>query len=166
MTEDMLPQATLILGVGNIIMGDEGFGVHVVRRLKEKELPSGVRVEEGGVGGFDLLGTLDDVQRVIVVDVMNLDLPPGDVCLFKPGPDFREPDKNIVSFHQIGVLELVQMWGLLGREPEIFYLVTRPEKLEWSMDLTSAVATAVNKAVSLLDEICNDSFAALERSAI
>jgi hydrogenase maturation protease len=163
--EEMPLKTTLILGVGNVVMGDEGFGVHVARKLEENELPPGVRVEEGGVGGFNLLGTLGDIQRVIVVDVMMMDLPPGDICLFKPGPDFRGPEKNIVSFHQIGVLELVQMWGLIGKEPEVFYLVTCPERLEWSMELTPPVAIAVEKAVDLLDEICNDSFAALERSA-
>ena len=134
MKEQDSPQTTLILGVGNIIMGDEGFGVHVARSLKETELPADVKVEEGGVGGFELLGALEGIQRVIVVDVMAVDLSPGEILLFKPGPDFGEPGKRIISFHQVGVLELVQMWGLLGYEPEIFFLVTQPEKLEWSTE--------------------------------
>ena len=158
------PEATLVLGVGNIIMGDEGFGVHVVRRLKECGLPSGVRIEEGGVGGFNLLGSLEGVSRVILVDVMMIDVAPGEVCLFKPGPGFREPGKNIVSFHQVGILELVRMWGLLGYEPEIFFLVTRPEKLDWGMELTPTVDAAVTKAVKLLIKVCHDDFNVLERS--
>ena len=55
MTETALKKA-LILGVGNLILGDEGFGVHVARRLKESGLPAGIDVTEGHVGGFDLLG--------------------------------------------------------------------------------------------------------------
>jgi hydrogenase maturation protease len=164
LTGQNLPHTTLILGAGNIIMGDEGFGVQVVRKLKEAELPSGVKVEEGGVGGFNLLGSLEGVSRLIVVDVIAADIDPGEVYLFKPGPDFAEPGKKIISFHQVGVLELVQMWGLLGYEPEIFFLVTRPEKLEWGMELSPPVQSAADKAIRLLKELCRDNFAGLERS--
>jgi hydrogenase maturation protease len=158
------PGVTLILGVGNIIMGDEGFGVHVVRSLRDIELPDNVRVEEGGVGGFNLLGSLEGVKRLIVVDIMTTDKPPDELLFFKPGPDFAEPGKRIISFHQVGVLELVQMWGLLGYEPEIFFLVTQPEKLEWGTELSPPVQSAANKAVSLLKELCLNNFAGLERS--
>ena len=157
-------ETTLILGVGNIVLSDEGFGVHVVRKLKDIELPPGVKVEEGGVGGFNLLSVLEGIQRVIVVDVMMMDLAPGEICLFKPGPGFSEPGKNILSFHQVGVPELVSMWGLLGHEPEIYLLVTRPEKLAWGMELTPSVAEAAEKAAALLKDICRDNFVTLERS--
>jgi hydrogenase maturation protease len=159
------PGVTLILGVGNTIMGDEGFGVYVARRLKEIKLPNNVRVEEGGVGGFNLLGLLGGVSRLIVVDIMMTDKPPGELLFFKPGPDFSEPGKRIISFHQVGVLELVQMWGLLGYQPEIFFLVTRPEKLEWGTELSPPVRRAADKAIRLLNELCFDNFAGLERSA-
>ena len=155
---------TLVLGIGNIVMADEGFGVHVVRQLGKTELPPGVRIEEGGVGGFNLLGSLEGVRQLIVVDVMMTDIPPGDVLLFKPGPGFSEPGKNIISFHQVGVLELVKMWGLLGHEPEVFFLVTRPEKLEWGTELSPPVRAAAGKAVSLLEKLLRDNFSGPERS--
>jgi hydrogenase maturation protease len=158
------PQTTLILGVGNIIMGDEGFGVRVVQRLKDIDLSDNIRIEEGGVGGFNLLGSLEGIKRLIVVDVMMTDIKPGEVCLFRPGPDLAEPGKRIISFHQVGVLELVQMWSLLGYELEVFFLVTRPEKLEWGTELSEPVRNAAAKAVSLLEELCGDNFTKLERS--
>lgn len=156
----------MILGVGNIIMGDEGFGVHVASQLKDAAVPADVRVEEGGVGGFNLLGLLEGVKRVIVVDIMNTDIPPGDVLLFKPGPDFSEPGKRILSFHQVGVPELVQMWGLLGYQAEVFFLVTRPQRLEWSTELSPAVQLAATKAVNLIKDLCQDNFARLERGVL
>jgi hydrogenase maturation protease len=159
------PEVTLILGVGNTIMGDEGFGVYVARQLKEGKLPDNVRVEEGGVGGFNLLGLLEGIKRLIVVDIMMTDKTPGQLLFFKPGPDFTEPGKKIISFHQVGVLELVQMWGLLGYQPEIFFLVTRPQKLEWGMELSPPVQMAANKAIRFINELCLDNFAGLERSA-
>jgi hydrogenase maturation protease len=166
LTEERHPEKILILGVGNVIMGDDGFGVRVARQLKDIELGRNVSVEEGGVGGFNLLGALEGVRRVIVVDVMNTDIPAGEVLFFKPGPGFSEPGKRIVSFHQVGVLELVQMWGLLGYQAEVFFLVTRPEKLEWSTDLSPAVRRAVTKAVNLIKELGKDNFAGLERRAL
>lgn len=166
MSEEMRPDTTLILGVGNIIMGDEGFGVHVARELKDAELGDGVKVEEGGVGGFSLLGLLEGVKRVIVVDVMNADIPPGEVLFFKPGADFSEPGKRILSFHQVGVPELVQMWGLLGYQAEVFFLVTRPQRLEWSAELSPAAQLAAAKAVNLIKKFSVDNFAGLERSAL
>jgi hydrogenase maturation protease len=166
LTEERHPEITLVLGVGNVIMGDEGFGVQVARQLKDIELGRDVRVEEGGVGGFNLLGVLEGVKRVIVVDVMNTDIPAGEILFFKPGPDFSEPGKRIVSFHQVGVLELVQMWGLLGNQAEVFFLVTRPEKLEWSTELSPAARLAVTKAVRLIKELGKDNFTGLERGAL
>jgi hydrogenase maturation protease len=158
------PQQTLILGVGNLILGDEGFGVHVARRLKEEDLPAGVTVAEGHVGGFDLLGVLEGVSRVIVVDVMITDLAPGEIRLFKPGPECAEPGKRIISFHQIGVLELAQLWGLLGYAPDVYFLVTRPQRLDWSTEMSAPVAAAADKAAALLLELCREDFARLERS--
>jgi hydrogenase maturation protease len=160
------PETTLILGVGNIILGDEGFGVHVARRLKDMELPGNVRVEEGGVGGFNLLGLLEGVKQVIVIDAMMIDLPPGEVLFFKPGANFNEAGKRIISFHQIGVPELVQMMGLIDYRAEVFFLVTRPQRIEWSTGLSPAVQLAVTKAVNMIKELSKDNFARLERGVL
>jgi hydrogenase maturation protease len=76
---------TLIMGLGNVLLGDDGFGVHVIRHLKETVLPDNIRLIEGGVGGFNLLGYLEGVQRLVIVDAMIVDLTLGEVCLFQPG---------------------------------------------------------------------------------
>lgn len=157
MTESAGDGTTIVLGLGNLLLGDEGWGVHVVRCLNELKLPGHVRVEEGGVGGFNLLGCLDGVKRVLVVDVMMMDSPPGELRLLGPGEKPEEPDKRILSFHQVGVLELVKIWGLLGYEPEVSFLVTRPEKMEWSTELSPALQKAVRKAAKLIERLCTES---------
>jgi len=153
----------LILGVGNIIMGDDGFGVHVARRLKDAALPPYVRVEEGGVGGLNLLGLLEGVGRLIIVDTMVTDKPDGELVFFRPGQGFGEPGKKAVSFHQLGVLELLQMWSLLGHEIEVYFLVTRPQNLSWGSRLSPPLQTAVDRAVEFLQELVCNNFASLER---
>lgn len=157
-------ESTLVLGIGNILLGDEGFGVHVARGLKEVELPDNVRVEEGGVGGFNLLGLLEDVRRLVIIDIMMIDLPAGEMLFFKPGLDFTEPGKRIISFHQVGVIELIQMWSLLEHEPEVFFLVTHPERMEWNLELSPPLHNAAERAVKLITELCWNNFTGLERS--
>lgn len=156
MTENAQNGTMMVLGLGNLLLGDEGFGIHVIRRLKEVGLPRQIRIEEGGVGGFNLLGHLDGVKRLLVVDVMMLKSPSGELQLLKSDQKPSEPRKQILSFHQVGVLELVQMWGLLGHEPEIIFLVTRPEKMEWSTELSPPLQSAVPEATDLIRRLCID----------
>ena len=157
---------TLIMGLGNVLLGDEGFGVHVARRLKEIQLPERVRVEEGGVAGLNLLGYLEGVEKLVFVDAMMLDSPPGELMLWRPGLDFRETGKNIVSFHQVGVMELVRIWGLLGHEPETLFLVARPEKMEPGMELSPALQRAAERAAEIIEKLVGNNFADLERSKV
>ena len=156
MTENSGNGTTMVLGLGNLLMGDEGFGVHVVRRLKEVELPSHVRVVEGGVGGFNLLGYLEGVKWLLVVDVMMTDSPPGELRLLNSDQKPEERGKQILSFHQVGILELVKMWGLLGYEPEIMFLVTRPEKIEWSTELSPPLQSAADQATKMIQHLCTE----------
>ena len=66
------PPRTLVLGVGNLLQGDEGFGVHVVRRLAAEGAPAWVRIEDGGTGGVDLLELITAHERVIVIDALRV----------------------------------------------------------------------------------------------
>ena len=156
---------TLIMGLGNVLLGDEGFGIHVARLLKSSGLPDYVRIEEGGVGGFDLLGYLEGVDRLFVIDVMMTDLLPGELRLYKLGSELLEPGKTILSFHQVGVQELLQMWSLIGSPPDTFLLVTRPENVNVSVSLSPSLQGAVVKAVKLVEQLVHDEFTGLERSS-
>ena len=144
---------TLIMGMGNALLGDEGFGLHVIRRLKDYKLPDNVKLLEGGVGGFDLLGHLEGVSRLIAIDVMIMDAPPGELRMYRPGPELAEPGKVMLSFHQVGVLDLMQMWSLIGVEPETYFLVTRPLKVDVSMELSPPLQIAADRAVGIIKEM-------------
>ena len=144
---------TLVLGLGNVLLGDEGFGVHVVRRLQWCELSHDVRVVDGGVGGFNLLGYLEGVKRLIIVDVMMHDSPPGQLLLIEPGTKLDEPGKRLMSRHQFGVLDLLKTWRLIGDEPDVYLLVTRPESLEWSTELSPSMQAACAEAVEVIKKL-------------
>ncbi|MGI2336773.1 MAG: hydrogenase maturation protease [Dehalogenimonas sp.] len=148
-------EQTLILGIGNVIMGDEGFGIHVLRRLKEYTFPDHIRLHDGAVAGFDLLGHLEGVERLVIVDVMITDLEPGEIGWMEMDASFNAPNKTDLSFHQVGIVELLQIAELVGHKPKVQFLVTRPEKLEWSFELTEATRQAADKAVAYLVENFN-----------
>ena len=154
---------TLILGAGNIAAGDEGFGVHVARRLGKMDLPPDVKVVEGGVGGFDLLGHLEGVGRLIVVDIIALEKPPGELFLFKPGGTSIEPGKKVVSFHQVGVLELIQIAAVIGLDPEVFVLATPPETMNWSFELSGALSKAADATALFLKNMADENFIGLKK---
>ena len=144
---------TLIMGLGNALLGDEGFGLHVIRQLKDYKLPDNVKLLEGGVGGFDLLGHLEGVNRLIVIDVMMMDAPPGELRMYTPGPELAEPGKVMLSFHQVGILDLLQMWSLIGMEPETCFLVTRPLKVDVGIELSPPLQLAAGRVVKIVKEM-------------
>ncbi|KTB48962.1 hydrogenase maturation protease [Dehalogenimonas alkenigignens] len=145
--------ATLILGVGNVALGDEGFGIHVARRIKEIGVSDNVKVEAGGVAGFDLLGLLPGVERLVIVDVMDADMPPGEIGWFELDKDFKSSEASKLSFHQVGVVELLQIAGVIGLKPKVEFLVTRPTRIEWSFELSADVQQAADKAVQHLQRL-------------
>ncbi|MEN8613879.1 hydrogenase maturation protease [Dehalogenimonas sp. THU2] len=140
----------LVLGVGNEALGDEGFGIHVVRKLKENGFPEHIRIEAGGVAGFDLLGLLSGVDRLIIVDVMVCDLEPGDIGRFNLDAEFKASGRVPMSFHELSVLDLLQIAEVVGLNPRVEFLVTKPVKLEWGFELSPLVQQAADKAVDYL----------------
>jgi hydrogenase maturation protease len=144
----------LILGVGNILLADEGVGVHVVRRLMEMELPPHVEVIDGGTGGLDLLPYFRDKERVIIIDALKVEEEPGSIYRLHPG-DFGAGTQPILSLHQLGIAELLESARLLGFNPEVTIFGIAPKDIEsCSLELTPEVERAIPKVIRMiLDEI-------------
>ncbi len=111
----------LVMGVGNLLMGDEGVGVHALRALDAKRLPSNVRLLDGGTGGFHLLPYLQEYPVVIIIDATMDQRPPGTVRVLEP--KFASDFPKVLSAHDIGLKDLVESAALLGKLPKI-YLIT------------------------------------------
>ena len=110
-------KSTLILGIGNILMDDEGVGVHVAKMLEEVSLPDHVTVLDGGTGGFHLLEYFELHDHVIMIDATLDGRPPGTIRLIKPR--FASDFPPAMSTHDIGLKDLVSALQLLGKMPEI-----------------------------------------------
>lgn len=139
----------LILGIGNLLMGDEGVGVHLVRRLAEEEWPQGVVIEDGGTAGFQLMGFLDDYPIVILIDAA---LEPDRAGQFRlVQPRFSKDYPKALSTHDIGLKDLLDGMQLLDRMPNVYLFVIsisdlQPLKVGLSPE-TKALLPEVAKAV-------------------
>lgn len=115
---------TLILGAGNLLLSDEGFGVHFIRYLQEHyTLPDNVELFDAGTLGLMAGHKLEEADRVYIVDVVSASGEPGS-CIRYQKLDFllqRIPLK--LSPHQIGVQEMLLVSSLRGRCPEEIYLL-------------------------------------------
>ena len=137
---------TLVLGLGNILLGDEGVGVRVVERLLERyEFPEGVRVMDGGTLGLDLLPYLEDASRLLVIDAVQARKPPGTLVRLTGDeiPVFLDASK--VSPHQEGLQDLLAVAALKGYLPdEVIFWGAQVGSMGVSLELSPAVAAQLD----------------------
>lgn len=157
----------LVAGVGNVFLGDDGFGVEVVRRLAGRELPEGVEVADFGIRGMDLAYALhDDYELVIFVDATPRGEKPGTVYLLEP--EIEEDGEVVLDTHgmdPVKVIKLARALGakrtrtlVVGCEPQV--VLSGEDYDDMLMELSEPVSAAVDEAVqlvaSLVEEIVGD----------
>lgn len=133
---------TLLLGVGNYLMGDEGIGVHVAQRLAISQEIPGIDVVDGGTGGFHLLEFFEQYEKVILVDATLDGLKPGTIRCIQPKYASDFPPE--ISAHDIGLKDLVSALQLLGRMPELYLFVVSIESIQkQGMELTNEIEECI-----------------------
>jgi hydrogenase maturation protease len=140
-------EKTLVLGLGNVIMGDEGVGVHVVRALEKHPLPANVECLDGGTGGFTLLEPLQDAGRIILIDAAADGNPIGTVT--RTTPKFSRDYPPTLTAHDIGVKDLLDVFYIQGGGPNVvLYAITINPKQPISVELSPEIAKAASVAVT------------------
>ena len=136
---------TLVLGLGNVIMGDEGVGVHVVRGLAKLDLPRDVECLDGGTGGFILLEPLQSADRIILIDAAADESPVGTVT--RTTPRFVKDYPPTLTAHDIGVKDLLDAFYMQGGTREVtLYAITIDPHQTISMELSPECAQAAQVA--------------------
>lgn len=140
------PAKTLVLGLGNIIMGDEGVGVHVVRALQGLDLPPNVECLDGGTGGFILLEPMQQADRILMIDAASDGNPIGTVT--RTVPRFARDYPPTLTAHDIGIKDLLDLFYMLdgGREVTLYAITIDPQQ-PISLDLSPHIAAAARVAV-------------------
>lgn len=143
---------TLILGIGNLILRDEGVGIHVIRQLEEEQLPEGVDTLDGGTGGFHLVGQLQSYDKIILIDATLDQYPPGTVRLLHPKLATEFP--LLMSAHEIGLRDMIEAMILTGKLPEIDLIVVSVANIsEVGMDLSPEAESAIPEIIKLVKEL-------------
>jgi hydrogenase maturation protease len=146
---------TLIAGIGNIFLGDDGFGVEVVRRLATVTLPADVRVRDFGIRGIHLAYELLDgnYDRTILVDAAPRGGKPGTLYVIEP--EFREREISTpADAHAMDAGAVFAALKTLGGTPGYVRIVgCEPASIEEGMELSAPVAAAVDAAVQLVRDL-------------
>ena len=142
----------LVLGVGNLLLKDEGVGIHVIQALEKEGLPPNVSLMDGGTGGLYLIGWIQDYNRIIMVDATLDHNPPGTIRLIRP--HYATAFPPLMSAHEIGLRDMIEAMILTEKLPDIQLIVVSAEDInEVGMDLTPVVQVAVPKVVEMIKQI-------------
>jgi hydrogenase maturation protease len=155
----------LVAGIGNIFLGDDGFGVEVVRRLATRRLPDSVRLVDFGIRGFDLaLALLDGYDAAILIDATPRGGQPGTLYVIEPDPEVPhqdDPPEMTLATHgmdPVKVLRLVLAMG--GNLNRVLVVGCEPAALEPDADgqigLSESVHAAVDEAIRLVESLVAD----------
>ena len=158
-----MSKRVLVAGVGNIFLGDDGFGVEVVRRLADREVPEGVEVKDFGIRGMDLAYALqDDYEVVILVDATPRGEAPGTVCLIEP--EIEEDGEMALDTHGMDPVKVIKLSRWLGAKPTRTLVVGCEPQIVMGgedydnmlMELSEPVCAGVEEAVKLVESLVEE----------
>lgn len=145
-------EAILVLGIGNILLGDEGVGVHVIRELEKQSFPEHVNLLDGGTGGFHLLSIFEEFKKIILIDATLDGNKPGTVNLLTP--KYSKDFPKTLSSHDIGLKDLVESSALLGFLPEVLLItVSINDNQPINMELSETVRKSIPQVIQLIDKL-------------
>ena len=138
----------LILGFGNILLGDDGAGVHLVALLRDGLAPGAAECLDAGTISFSLLPYVEDAEALVIVDAAELDRPPGTVQLFEGAAmDAFLSGTRRRTVHEVGVIDLLDMARLSGALPgRRALLCIQPASIDWNEALSPQVLAALPQA--------------------
>ncbi|MGA7648691.1 MAG: HyaD/HybD family hydrogenase maturation endopeptidase [Terriglobales bacterium] len=140
---DWLTSDTVVIGVGNTILSDDGVGVHAARRLQDDpRLPAGVSILDGGTIGLELAPMVSDASRLLFLDAVNSGETPGTLTRMT-GRDLLGSSRGM-SVHQLGVVDLISTLALVSTKPQdIVVLGVQPDNTDWGVSLSLRVEAAL-----------------------
>ncbi|MFC1852096.1 HyaD/HybD family hydrogenase maturation endopeptidase [candidate division CSSED10-310 bacterium] len=145
-----MPKKIVILGVGNLLLSDEGVGVHVAQEMMNMTLPSGIEVVEGGTDGFGLIDIIRKTDRLVIIDAVKGGAQPGSIYRFDIDDVPDSPALFKTSVHQIGILEVIHISELIGKKPHTTIIGIEPASIEMGMELSPDIKALMSKIIELV----------------
>ena len=142
---------TVVVGVGNLLMGDEGVGVHIVERLKHLPLPSDVVVVDGGTQFWGDEEILNGAKKLIVIDAVLGGGTPGTIYRFGLDELEDETEGLRLSCHDMGLIEKLRLMQLAGVQPRQTVIIgVEPAHVEYSTSLSKEVESKVPEIIDVV----------------
>jgi hydrogenase maturation protease len=150
---DREKKSTLVIGIGNILMKDEGIGIHVINTLINKDLHHNQDIEiiDGGTAGLGMLEYMKDKQKVIIIDAIDFKQPPGSLYRFNysENDSYKKADKY--SVHQIDVIDTIHiLHTVYNHYPEIVIMGMQPFEIELEMNLSENAQEKLKELTDLV----------------
>ncbi len=149
----------VIIGIGNLLLMDEGIGVHTINELEKYDLPRSVEIYDGGTGGFKLIDLIHNAKKVIFIDAVEIEKEPGTITIFKSEDVRSQYPKKRYSLHDTDLLEVIKMIELLDNAPEIEIVGIQPKTINYgtalSKELTDSMSNIINTVRRKIEEVCS-----------
>jgi len=153
----------LVLGAGNILLKDEGVGVHVVREMQRRNMPDCVSLVDAGTAGLDALLSAERARKLVVIDALRAGGKPGTVYRLRLKAEqkdeliriFGGKETSRMSLHQVGLVEALSIADRMQYAPkEIVIIGVEPEEVNYGLELTNSVRRKILKIINtVLEEI-------------
>ena len=143
----------VVVGVGNLLLKDEGIGVHIIHALQQIAIPHDIKLIDGGTS-LDLPYYLKDTDKLIIIDAMKGEGKPGTVYRFH-SQDVNIKSEGMVSVHELGLEQSLKMMRLTRSEPkEIVIIGIEPKEIDWGTELSAELQQKIPKIINIvLNEI-------------
>lgn len=141
----------VVLGVGNLLLRDEGVGIHAVRRLASLDWPPGVEVVDGGTAGLELLSYFEDADMMVVIDCLDAGTAPGTIYRIPVAElDLDDETRDAVSLHEMRMTDVLVLARRMGKLPPTVVYGIQPAAIAWGLELSPEVANVLPRLVKLI----------------
>jgi hydrogenase maturation protease len=149
---DAPPRNVLILGVGNLLLTDDGFGVHVINELRNIPLPPNVTLIEAGIVSHQLIPVFHEADLLIFIDAVEAGDIPGSIFRFRP-EDMRFMSQMKASLHEMSLMDVLHMTALTGNRPEAIIIAVQPKDVRTcSLELNDEIRAVIPRVIELIFE--------------
>ena len=149
----------VVIGIGNLLLMDEGIGVHTINELEKHDLPRSVEIYDGGTGGFKLIDLMQGAARVIFIDAVETGKAPGTVTTFSSEDVHSIYNKKKYSLHNTDLMEVIKMTELLDNPPKIDIVGIQPKTINYgttlSKELADSMSNIINTVLMRIEDVCS-----------
>jgi hydrogenase maturation protease len=142
----------LIMGAGNLLLRDEGVGVHVVWQMQTMKVPLNVQIVDCGTSVLDFIPIIEEAERLIVIDTLKGGGKPGTIYKLED-KDVSEFNRMLTSVHEVSLMQSLDMMALtITRRPSVTIIGVEPKDINWGMELSDEVRSGIPAIIEIVLE--------------